>query len=340
MASRSVIALLIALPALLAGEARLVRAEARLQARQYALAIQLFDQELGEDPASARARRGLAVAWAAQQRCADALPALEALRAEGHWDAATALAEGDCRSRQGDASAAIAAWEEALVLGDAPEALFKLAREARVIGDAEAEQTALDALAGLPDASTANMLAIAALWEAVACDGGDEAWIRLSELRRQLEAWPSHTARVEADFVEGLLWLEAGDPSAANEALKRAGRVARTPARVAAWRAEALRRGGDPEAALAVYELPKAARGDLPLKLAMLARVQADLGRPDEALALLAAHPDPDDVEVLASRWYLARGDDAEAAAWEARWGRRATAADCPLESLVPLEPR
>jgi hypothetical protein len=91
-----------------------------------------------------------------------------------------------------------------------------------------------------------------------------------------------------------------------------------------------------------VYDLPKAARGDLPLKHAILARVEIDLGRPEEALALLDAHPDPDDVEAIASRWYLARaqGDAAGASSWEARWRLRATVADCPLDSLVPLEPR
>jgi hypothetical protein len=336
----AVVLTLLMLPALLgADDHRILRGEMRLQHHQWNMAIQLFRGVLADDPHSARAKRGLGVALAREKRCDEALPMLADVRATAEWSVEAAVAEGDCRERHGDLSGGLAAYEEALLLDDASgEALYKLAMTRGSAGDLPGAEAALDAIDELESPRAVNLRPLAEAWLA-ADQGGDEAWLALDELRRRIgeASLLTNTAKIEADVIEGLLWLDAGDPIAAERALSRAGAKSRVPTRASSWKAEALRRAGLHEEAAAIFERKKVELGDLPIKRAVMARIAIDQGRLADAREILAGSP-PEDAEIQATAWYLARaeGDAAGMADAEARWRRVNAARERRLEHLIP----
>jgi hypothetical protein len=102
------------------------------------------------------------------------------------------------------------------------------------------------------------------------------------------------------------LWLDAGDPIAAEAALRRA--VAAQPQQVRSrvYKAEAWRRMAVPEQAM--YEISDEwiVGPDAPAAQPVRAKILADLGRLDAAARELDGYPDPRDPELVAARWYVA----------------------------------
>jgi len=317
------------------------RGEMRLQRGELRIAIDLFNDALGADPSSGRARAGLAIAYAGLTRCAEALPLLTELRAGSAWSARTALAEGDCLARRGAATAAIASYEESLALDpDSAETLRKLALALHAAGQSRDAEDALDALLltdGPSDVVTSRLLA--EVW--MAYDGpADDAWTALALLRRRIEraSLDKSPLAAEADTIEGLLWLDAGDPEAAAAALVEAGLRSRVWVRITSLRAEALRRMGRVDEARLVLADPKAAKGDLPIRSAVLARLAIDEGDRDAAHTILVEAGPSEHADLLASWWYLARAErrSVEMAEIAARWGRANRSPERRLEQLLP----
>lgn len=324
------------------GAAGIARGYERLTAGQYALAEDRFRVELEADPASPKARRGLALALAGRRNCDEALPELVALRAMAQWDVDLAVAEGNCALRGGDASRAEVAFEEAVLLDPADaDAWYGLASSRMQIDDWDGFAHAID---GLEDSAWASpramiMSATAQAW-AVRPYGGDDAWDALAALHDTLEAarGEARAALVDAYTIEGELWLDVGDPIAAEEAFGHgAARALRAP-RVGALKAEATRRFGDPIEAQRLLVEGRARRGEHLVKDVVGARLAIDAGRLDEAREALATMP-TDDVDVCATLWYLHRAEGASndvLAEDEARWRRARPAPEARLEQLIP----
>lgn len=324
------------------GQAGIARGYERLRAGQFSLAEDRFRLEFEADPTSLPAQRGLALSKAGRRACDSAFPHLEALRAVAHWDVDLAVAEGNCALRSGDTSRAVVAFEEAVLLDPVDaDAWFGLASASAEAGEWDGYAKALDGLEGTtwrtPRAAT--MAASAQAW-AFRPSGGDDAWDALAALRDTLRVQPgqARAAVVEAYTIEGELWLDLGDPIAAERAFARGAEKSLRAPRVGALRAEATRRLGYLAEAQRLLVEGRARRGDHLTKDVVLARVAIDDGRLDEARAALAELP-LDHVDVCATRWYLHRAESASAdvlAADEARWQRAGPAPEARLEHLIP----
>jgi Tfp pilus assembly protein PilF len=316
----------------------------RLKRGQYALAESRFRVELEANPDSIPARRGLALANAAQRSCREAAPMLASLRLDGDWDAELARAEGNCAARSGDESLARAIFEEATQLdpNDA-EAWYGLVQVS--MPDPAIQSSEMDfeaALEGLSETSWTTsrvpvLVAVSAAWAAY--HRGDDVEWALIELRRTLTSARVDTraARVEADTLEGRLALDHGDPLDAERIFLRGlSEVKRAP-RIGAWRAEALRRMGDAPEASRILESGRASRGEHWTRAVVEARVAADQGNFDAATAALAQVPEVEP-EVLATRWYIAHraGDGAAANRWQRRWAATSAASRTNLDDLRP----
>ncbi len=324
------------------GAPGIARGFERMRAGQYALAEDRFRVELEADPTSEPAKRGLALSAAGRRDCQAAIPRLVALRAEAHWDVDLAVAEGNCALRTGDVSGAEVAFEEAVLLDPVDaEAWNGLASARQQYGDWEGFAEAIE---GLEASTWANprapiMAASAEAW-AHRPYGGDDAWDALAALREVVRAAPgeARAALVDAFTIEGELWLDVGDPIAAEAAFSHGASKALRAPRVGALRAEATRRFGDPVEANRLLTEGRARRGEHLIKDVVFARLAIDEGRLDEAREALATMPGGD-VDVCATVWYLHRAEGAKddvLAKDEARWRVAGPAPEARLEQLIP----
>lgn len=302
--------------------------EARMEAGKHRAAASVFRAHLATHPDSLTAQFGLGRALVNLGRCDEGLGWLEPVRGRVEWTADTSLAEARCVARRGDLDGAEAAYRA--VLDAYPQLLlgwYELGQLAIRRGDEPTRITCSAVLAGLDGGERMSEMLDA--WAAVAHDD-DAAWAALAELRRGLDAEPSPNAEVQAQLIEGLLWLDVDEVDVAVAILSDA--LASTPKHVRArvFLAEALRRQGAPDLALSHLTDPFVSGPDAPIALPFVARAWVDLGDLARADAALSLYPWRGDAEWTASRAYLAaaRGD-ADLDAWTARW-----------QSLDPPAPR
>jgi len=103
------------------------------------------------------------------------------------------------------------------------------------------------------------MVGIARAWEALEW-GHADLDVRLFELEEAIAAGDARRAGVQVAVVDGLRWLDLADPWTAAEVLGHATRRFPHHVRAAAYRAEALRRTGDPVGALEAVDRPAVRR--------------------------------------------------------------------------------
>lgn len=271
-------------------------AEAELARGRPRAAAEAFRAALATDAADPRARLGLARALAVLGRCGEASPVFAELRGARGWGPKVLVAEGECHRRAGDPAAAAAAWEEAVALDPGqPAPWLQLLDLALDEGDDAAAERARSGLAELPAGPW--LVAIAEARQAVLRRHAS-ADALLAALGR-LGADAPEVGRAHA-VLDGIRWLQVGGCAPAADAFRRALELLPTDADAAAWRAEALRRCDEPEAAAAVLERPTLAGHDpTPLELEVRARLLADGGDAAGAAALRARSVDP---EIL-DRW-------------------------------------
>jgi len=336
MQRRALALLLVTLPMLLAGD--LAMGRRFLAGGQHRLALREFQAILAEQPGDPWATLGMGRALAGIGDCGPALDLLGGLRGSETWSGVAALAEAECLDHLGWDAAAEAAYQEAVALApEQPLPLLGLAEVRLRAGDDVGFEEAMEALSEQDDAEV--MVGIARTWEALE-HGRPDLEVCLFELEDAIEASGTRRAGVQPGLVDGLRWLDVGDPWTAAEVLGEVTRRFPHHVRAAAYRAEALRRTGDPAAAREAVERPAVGRARGSAIQAIRARILVDLGDPEGAEAALGAPLSGDHPEVLASLWYLAlaRGETARAESFAARWRARVAAADRTLEQLMPPE--
>lgn len=306
-------------------------ADRALREGRPARAAAAFRGRLEARPDDPVARIGLAESYARTGRCGEALELLGSLR---ETSARARTVDGDCALRAGRPVEAATSYAEALAL----DPTWGAAR----VGLALAASAAGDGVDGLlpeillqPRGEILEGLVAAQ----AAYDGGEEELdARLLELRRLLGG----RGGARLAILDGRRWLDLDDPWTAAHGLREAARRHVQDPRVALWYAEALRRLGDAPGARDLLDRPVARRlADDVHARAILARLEADEGRLDLALARLAPVASSLDPEVIASAWYLAAAaGDAAAAERHARRWRGVGRGRGGLEALVPLHRR
>lgn len=311
-------------PTLMLGNTQLARGE-------YRVAVQTFRNVLASQPRLGRAQLGLAQGLAGMSRCDEALELLQRLRTKRAWGADAARAEGLCLLKTGDPLGAEASFLEATELAPLQaRGWMQLAQVRGFLGDAEGADEAGVQLAG--------------------CAQGDLLWLLTeAELalrlgRRDVDGWiyAANSSLVGVPLVaifDAQRWMDLDNPIAAEQLLAIQLGHTLNNFQVAFWRAEALRRLGRAEDAEAIFGRPGMQFGlDDGLAVAIRSRVWVDLGRIDEARALLDRHPDPRHPEALASRWYLALqdGDAASQASLSTQWSSLVHAKQRSLRQLRP----
>ena len=296
-------------------------AEARLQAGAAPLAVEIASPCVAADPADAGCRSVRARAETQLGHCDIALDDLAWLRGHGAWTASLALAESVCRVRTGDVAGARAAIDEAAHLGDRDtEAALERGLLAARIGEVAVTEDAIATLWDEGQAEEATLLE--AVWsvERASLDADG----RLAALADRIADLPPAVA-LQVRVLECRRWLDLGD----HDEAYRVGRIgvnfSTGHPRIAACRAEALRRAGDPQGALAIAEREWHRTANVPALQAVAARALADLGALDEARERLATLPVFDVDSAAAHAWVAARaGEPVEGwlttmRAWSAR---------------------
>ena len=311
-------------PELLRAEAMMVRGQLR---QAEAILLRLHDAE----PTRPRIALSLAVSRARLGKCEEAIPALEELHGARVWNSLAGTSLANCYTARLDTELAVAAVTEALEQDrDNGEAWGLLARLHAFRGDLARADDAIGELLALQDSPTSMMLLYAEFTYRVG-DPEFDGWSAMFQ---------HHSPKSRSSFqVEVYRWMDLGHPKmAADVAMQFMRDGMRRPA-VAFARAEALRRIDLPGDAMMVFERSLFAdASETPSAAVVRARVLTDLGRFDEADAILAKHPTPAHHDVLASSWYLARarGDDAYADALRERYDRQTKPAGRTLEQLIP----
>ena len=326
------------LPVLLGGGADLVVAQGQMSKGRYRLAAAEFRKVLEQRPNYHKAKSGLAQALVAQGKCDEAMMWLGDIPKDKYiWNFETATAEGLCLYRLGDDSGAMAAMEEALILGGGREAnsWFQLAIVMMQSGDYQGSQMVLERLSRLGQSEGLVLMGYA--WLAY-LSSSDDLLFFLHQLENGLEDPGAGRVAVQYYLINGRRWLDVGDYDKAIQSFENGLRKSFTHVRTVCWKAEALRRNG--EAHDAGYMLkriePTVASQ---LKTTIEVRILVDLGRLEEAAKLLASHANPLDAEVLASRWYLARaqGDGERVERYASWWNEAWGGGNRSLEQLIPI---
>jgi len=295
---------------------------------------------LKKNPGDDRARLGLAVAVGSLWDCKEPLEILGDLRGGPLWSGVAARAQARCLAVMGDLDAARAAADDAATLDPGPGASAARAGLALRDGDRPTFEDALYALSVAPgrELQVAELQAEASVaWGTGDVDG------RVAEVRRLGRGTAlEDDANSLAGLESGRRWLDLDDPLEALASLRAVTRRHRLDPHLGAWTAEAMRRSGLLDEALAVQGRQGIRKAKGALLDGIRARIFVDDGRLDDAASLLAPLEASDDPEVLASEWYLARarGDDAAMARYAARWAGRNTSPDRTLAQLVPIDAR
>ncbi len=236
-------------------------------------------------------------------RCDEVGEIAARVRPTAVWRGRSALAEGTCALRQGRLHAAVALFDEAMLLapGD-PTPRYQAAVTRLRLGE-PVPAGVFDPDGPDPGALDESL----ALWQAW--------WTAAPDLDAVLdEAWSDAAddmaARQTRSLAGALLCqrrLELGDPLGAAEIAESARAVLHVPVpRIVACWGEALRRQGEPFDALDILTRPWLEAADAVALDAVTARALVDLGRVDEAAARLATLPPVADHDLIASRWYVA----------------------------------
>jgi len=314
----------------------LAMAEMRLKQGRYRMAAEQARACLDQKPKSGPCQSVLARALANVGQCEAAVELFGELRSRRAWNKDTAVAEGQCHLKLGRPSAAIAAFEEATALAPAAaNPKYQLAAAYMRVGDWEAAEGELDALEGARNAMAMPGLA-RAVWSLETGEGNFDAEIRELLDRPDLSA----SARIQIHLLEGRMWMDVGDPWAAGPEIRDGVMYSISNVRAVSYRAEAVRRQGDPWSSLEMLDRQWFLETESPIRDAIRARVLVDLGQMEEAEALLVQMADPGQSEALASRWYLASHleDPAGAADLAGIWRWLVPNPQRRLEQLYPAE--
>ncbi len=328
--------LLLLLPLLSAGDIQV--AQQKLLAGRYFEALQEFRDVTEETPSLPGGWIGLARSYAGLGQCAEAIEAIAPWRASGAYNARAAVVEGWCWYRLGEYSQAIETADDALLLKpNLAPALYLRGLSEAASGDSVALAVTLEELQ--PTLRGEIMGPLAEGWDAV--ERGDEADLLAAThtLAGLTLLYADSGVAPQMALMEAQRSLDVGDPLTAYEVLTATLDSTGDQVRVQLLRAEALRRMGRAQAALAVFRAPNLRPRNSSLPRAIRVRVLVDLGRTDAAIgrfADLLASPHPEDA---ASGWYLARavGDEVRQAQFRDAWQVLNLNPDRTLEQLIPI---
>lgn len=311
-------------------------ASMRLAQGRPALAADHARKCLAERPGATRCTGLLLRALAASGGCVEALALVPGLRQRRGWDAEHAEAEASCWVELGQGEAGVAALEEAVSLADnSAETRFAMLQLHVLAGQIASAEADYAALVELPERGNLVPLARALLDLE---SGSPDFDASFAELQRAPQTDATRASLAHLHMIDGIAWLDAGDPVLAEAAFSRSVTLAITQFRYAALRAEAFRRQGDLDGAEMILTRPWLVNDTTPIVRAVRARVAADRGRTDEARDILRQLAASDLLEVVATRYYVARalGADADAARFAAEWGARNRVAARSLAQLQP----
>jgi len=287
-------------------------------------AIVVLERTVALAPANGNAHAALARAYARAGRCGDALDQADAWVDSRAFDVNLAILMRGC-------AVALGRLDEALRYDRAGVATFPdnvqvataLAIDLAAAGaDAESED-ALDRLVLVHPDRDASAFARAAI---ARMRGDLDAFDVEVALWERADRHSDEIARLRAEAM-----LDSGLP---REALDEAARVERTRPPLLVVRAEAYRRLGMLEAALAALS----GAGEGPEADAVRARVAVDLGDLDAASRLLTPHG-TENADILASAWYLARAEGRAVGPLVATWRRAEPSRARTLAQLIPDSP-
>lgn len=313
-------------------------AEARLNQGRYRMAAEQARACLAEKPDSGRCQIILGRSLALAGDCEEGLEVLAGLRDRRAWSSSGALAEAICHIRAGNPSAATVALEEAVWLDPKdPEARYAYAMHLVREGYVDEALEQIEAIEEV-GADAGHLPLLARAWFALETDLIDPDGA-IEELRRAWTLAPANGAGTQLHLLDGLRWLDLGDPFMAGPTIVEGLKLSLGHVRTIAWRAEAVRRQGYPVEAMLALTRPWVEESPNPISEAVRVRVLVDLGQLDEATQVAASLADPTSRDAIASRWYLARAlGDAEGAR-RARdlWDRASISPIRSLEQLIPL---
>lgn len=294
-------------------------------------------QALQADPSNVQARARYAQALSEQGACRLTLDQLDILRqSPDGWDSQTATLEGTCWLRLGHFSLAETALDEAIFL-DSGNAIARLRRAELSImqGDwanVEEQQSALALLK-----QTDRILWMLSLETLLATGEGD---LQAETLMFRESANSSGATRASKVGIiyDGRGWLRDGHPEAAVDVFGDVLNQNINLWQASLYRIEAYRRAGQQQKAQEILERSLILRIDWAIKDAFAARVLVDLGRLDDAAALMDGLEMSSLLEVIESRWYLAhaRGDVDAMGYHAALWETRNLAPGRSLNDLLP----
>ncbi len=293
-------------------------------------AVTAFRRHAEAHPDAPAAHVGLGKALARVGQCEEALDHLAPWEGTTPFGADAALAAAGCASRLGLADEAVRYDLLAVELDPtSARALTNLALDADTAGDTVARAQALAGLADLPPGTVGPWYADAVM----ALRAGD-----LDTFDVVAAGWErEHGAGGSLRTLRARAWLDLGDPVSAYQVLRqvpifRGGSIARL------LHGETERRLGHPDAAADLLDMDAEEPFDAADADAVRARVAVDRGDLGGAADWLLGL-DPDDPEVLASRWYLARaqGDAAETERLARAYQGHRPDGLRALDTLVPL---
>lgn len=264
-----------------------------------------FRRQIADNPQSVAAHVGLGKALVKQGKCGEALEHLLPYVGRVPFGPDAALATAVCSRRLGWLEDAL--WFDEFALDLDPlhaRALTNYALDLDAWGDRAGADAAVDRLEALPRNQSPALYARAVL--AIRRGDIDE----FDFLARDWEAW----GRPERELrrLQAQTWLDLGDPLTAFSVLRETRSIHKSYAELAI-RAEAARRLGDPQLALALLDQ----HGQRPMEGGAIsgqrALILTDLGDLEGARAELAEWEGVVDEDLAAARWYLARAEGREA---------------------------
>lgn len=299
------------------------------------LAAHAFRQQIAVDPDAVAAHVGLGRSLARQGRCTDAMAELAPYEDTTPFGAEVALTAALCSSRLGYLDDALYYDRLAVEIDpDNARAWTNLALDLHEAGDLTGAEEALNRLVVIGREGRDGSLYARAV---LALRAG-----RIEEMDLLLQLWGREDrSNGELRRLLAQSWLDMDDPVAALAVLDSRRRLKRSYQEN--WlRAEAMRRQGDPAAALHWVDASRLHPFQGSSVDAVRVRALVDLDKLAEASKLAAELTDLADPETVASRWYLAR---ARGDAADMETSAREYAASQPnplrkLENLVPWNRR